>query len=111
MDSWLNKAMEEVKVEATVKKKKQDIRVCSKERRGKTTLWLTELKQDSRKDSNKATVKQDKNVKDKTNTTTRTMSRLSEQEKGAARDTREVIVMEHDIRSGVKTETSKETAA
>ena len=79
--------------------------------KGEKTLWLTELKQDSRKDSNKATVKQDKNVKDKTNTTTRTMSRLSEQEKGAARDTREVIVMEHDIKSGVKTETSKETAA
>ena len=27
--TWLNKAMEEVKVELTVKKKKQDIRVCS----------------------------------------------------------------------------------
>ena len=48
-------------------------------------------------------MKQDTNVKDKTKTTTRTMSRLTEQEKGAAR---KVIVMEHDIRSGVKTETS-----
>ena len=41
--------------------------------------------------------------KDKTKATTRTMSRLTEQEKGAAR---EVIVMEHDIRSGGMTETS-----
>ena len=72
---------------------------------------VTELKQGPRKDSNKATVKQDKNVKDKTKTTKMTMSRLTEQEKGAARDTWEVIVMEHDIRNGVKTETNKETTA
>ena len=55
---------------------------AAEETRGKTTLWLTELKQGTRKDSNKATVKQDKNVKDKTKTTTKTMSRLTEQEKG-----------------------------
>ena len=55
---------------------------AAEETRGKTTLWLTELKQGSRKDSNKATVKQDKNVKDKTETTTKTMSGLKEQEKG-----------------------------
>ena len=36
--TWLNKAMEEVKVELTVKKKKQDIRVCSGGDKGKNNL-------------------------------------------------------------------------